>query len=47
MKTENRESLLERAMERLLACPDLNLDELEPETIEAIEQAQAALGVPA
>lgn len=31
------------ALERLLGCPDLNLDELEPETCEAIEQARAAI----
>lgn len=40
------ESLKKRAvaaLERLLACPDLNLDELEPETVAAIEQGRAAV----
>lgn len=31
------------AMERLLDCPDLNLDELEKETRAAIDEAQSAL----
>ena len=30
---------LHSALERLLECPDLNLDELEAETREAIQQA--------
>ena len=31
------------ALVRMLNCPDLNLDSLEEETIEAIKQAQAAI----
>jgi hypothetical protein len=31
------------SMIRLLNCPDLNLDSLEPETVAAFEQAQSTL----
>lgn len=31
------------ALQRLLACPDLNLEELKPETRAAIEEAEAVL----
>lgn len=34
---------MERAIKRLLACPDLNLDNLEAESIEAIKQATTLL----
>ena len=37
------EEKLRNALTRLLNCPDLNLDELEQETIESIEQANKAL----
>lgn len=33
---------LHKALIRLLECPDLNLDELEDETVEAIKEAQKA-----
>lgn len=36
-----------RALQRLADCPDLNLEELEPETIDAIAQARAALAMAA
>ncbi len=35
-------ALLE-ALERITNAPDLNLDELEPETLNALEQARAAI----
>ena len=35
---------LAQALGRLLDCPDLNLDELEEETYNAIEEARRALG---
>jgi hypothetical protein len=31
------------ALRRLLACPDLNLEKLEPETLDAIQEAQEVL----
>jgi hypothetical protein len=34
------------ALERLLACPDLNLDDLEPETGAAMEEARELVGRP-
>ena len=33
------------ALQRLVDCPDLNLDELEPETVAALEQARAVLKI--
>ena len=35
--------LLAAALRKLRACPDVNLDELEPETRKAIDEADAAL----
>lgn len=34
---------LTKALKRLLNCPDLNLDTLEPETVKAIEYAESVL----
>lgn len=40
---EPREWRYRRALARLVECPDLNLDSLEPETIEALAEARALL----
>lgn len=37
---------LEAVLRRLLDCPDLNLDDLDPETVAAIDEARAALDPP-
>lgn len=42
-----RETYLERCLQRLLDCPELNLDEVEEETRAAIEQASAVVKSPA
>lgn len=39
----NHHDPLIRAIERLLACPDVNEDMLSPETIAACDQARAAI----
>jgi hypothetical protein len=31
------------ALKRLVGCPDVNLDELSPETIKAVDQANEAI----
>jgi len=41
---ENREKQLERCVRRLLDTPDLNLDELEEETRDAIREALTLIG---
>lgn len=41
MNSENK--ALIKAVKLLLACPDLNLEELEQETLDAIKYAQGVL----
>lgn len=41
-----RETQLERSLQRLLDCPELNLDEVEDETRAAVEQAAEVLNTP-
>lgn len=38
-----RAQAMERALRNLLECCELNMDEMEPETLDAIQQAQDAL----
>lgn len=40
---QNRALVAEAALRRLLNCPDLNLDNLEPETLDALKEARSAL----
>lgn len=42
-RSQNHVALLSATLRRLLDAPDLNLDDLEPETCRAISQAQYAL----